>query len=419
MTTIIRTARRAAFAAALTSLVAASARAQGSAAPSWDAWIGCWQPVEQGYSDAPAGSFVCVRPTNVASAVEIVTVGGGKILARDTLDAGGKRQILDAAGCTGWRSAQWSPTASRVYVRSEIACPGGLTRRSTGIMAFSPGGDWIDVQSASAGGKVGVRTTRYREVGAAYASLPPELANAIGASILRQIPARVAASAEIEPQDVIDAVKAVDAVVVQAWLAERGEAFDVDAHALVALAGAGVPGSVTDVLIGLANPRYFSVVAHAAAPQEAPEPRLDRDRAGVTPYDARECLDTWDPYWNSLYAYDPCSYRYRYGYGAGYSGYGAYGYYTPGYYGGTSVPVVIVRNNEPPHGEVIKGRGYTRGPSGSTTNTSTVDASGGTPARGASSSGGSAGRASGSGSGSSSGASGGARTAHVKPPPPQ
>jgi hypothetical protein len=236
---------------------------------------------------------------------------------------------------------------------------------------------------------------------------------------------RMLAGSTVGPDDVIDASKHVDAHVVEAWLIERGQQFDVDGKMLVALSRAGVPGSVTDVMIGVSYPERFVL-----ARDEGGTTTSGGGGGGGTPSrmmeqngDLRACaqLRMRNPYRYS--PYDQCD-RYmdayddpflgRYGYYNGYYyngyyyGYGRYGYYDPIYTRHYSEQVVVIdrRKPEPPHGTLVNGQGYTRGrPPGAAGD---GGSSSGSTTSGSSSSG----RSSGSSSSGSSSSSG--RTAHKK-----
>jgi len=199
--------------------------------------------------------------------------------------------------------------------------------------------------------------------------------------------ARLAASAGLGADDVIEASARVPAEAVRALLAEQGSKLQLSAATLVRMADAGVSESVIDVAVAVSYPNKF---------------RLQRGGEDV----ARTALDEGSLRRRWAYAgpgfYDPFfapwSLRYGYGYGYGYYGFGydpySYGWrYGGGYLGYTPV-IVGVDRVEPEHGRVIAGRGYSRGSSGSGGSAS----GGGYSAPGWSSSGGSA-----SGGGSSGG----------------
>ncbi|MDQ6828209.1 MAG: hypothetical protein M3081_05025 [Gemmatimonadota bacterium] len=372
---------------------ATSARAQSAQGdPRWQPWVGCWRAQHAGVG-APV---ICVVPAAGTSAVDIATIDGDSVIAREHLDANGLHVAKTKDGCAGWQSATWSDDGRRVYTSSEYNCAGGVTRASNGLMSFAPGGDWLDVQAVKVGAGSGVRAQRYLSA----AAIPNGVAGDLGAA-LRRIdhtpgvavsPARTAASARVTQSEIIDASRHLDAAVVSAWLVERRQRFSVDARQLVELADARVPDRVIDALVALSYPRQFAIDGGAgdADIRRAEQP----ERGGVAS----------DSDWGYGYGptavmypsyYDPYGYA-PYGYGAGLSPYGysnGFGWYP--IYG----PVIVVRDAAPqPHGRVVNGRGY-QAPEG------------GSPS-GSSGTSGSTGSTSGS-SGASSGSTG--RTAHPKP----
>lgn len=418
MMTRIHLAPRIALGAALLLVFAATTSRAQRADARWEAWVGCWQPERPAQADVTMKMpVVCVTPTSVASAVQVATVENGAIVARDTVNANGQQQPVKKQGCTGWQRAQWSADGRRVYVRSDLTCTQGLERIGTGLFAMSPEGEWLDVQSVTTSGNTGVRVMRYHDAGA-VAALPAELASANAERQLAARTARASAGAPINGSAIVEAVGRLDTSVVQSWIVQRGRKFTLDAKALVALADAGVPGSVTDVLIGVSYPERFAL-RQPAAPGGTELSPLDSARV-ASEYVANRCFDL-NPMWSTSYGFDPCALRYGY-FGYGYNpyrydpyGYGGYGYRSGYYYGGGFVysgPIVVVKGDEA-HGQVVKGHGYTRTRDGSASSGSTSSRSGGSSSSG--SSGSSSGSSSG-GSSSSSGSSGSGRTAHPRPP---
>ena len=368
---LVRGATRAAFAAGALAVVSAVVTAQNSAAPRWNAWVGCWQADVAGSGSATPRATVCVTRTANDAAIELATIERGSVVARDTLDASGEQRPFAIQTCTGFRRGEWSRDGRRLFLRSEVSCGEGLTRASTGVLSITSGGVWLDVQSATAAGAASVRTARYRAVTDTAGGVPAEFASLVRTGDLRTEIARAAAGAPVSTVEVIEAVQQVDTLAVQSWLIELGQPFELDGKRIVALANAGVPASVTDVMVGVSYPRRFQLVeeaparggAYAAAGLTARDSALIASR-----YYGRGCVSTWDPMWlPDMYDsyYDPCGYRYGAGYYGyrGYYGFAAYGrgYYGPSYYGSYSGPVIIVRDDEPPHGRLVKGQGYTRG----------------------------------------------------------
>ncbi|HEX6536158.1 MAG TPA: hypothetical protein VF041_16300 [Gemmatimonadaceae bacterium] len=356
-----RTAAGALLAALLSFVGVGAARAQQAPRASvdarWQAWLGCWEPVGRS-APVPDGTararLVCVVPASGTSAVEIASVDSGRVVTRERIVASGAREPVSEGGCTGWRSARWSPDGQRLYLKGESECTGGVRRATDGVFAIAPGGEWLDIRGITAGTNTGVSVLRYRE-----APIPAELADRVAEPSLAARTARTSASAPPTTADVVDASKALDARTVEAWLVARGDRFHVDARQLEQLADAGVPGSVTDVMVALSYPQKFAI-----APSR--DVALRAEGGAASAYEgtggATQSV-VLDPYGYGYYSpYDLMMYPWLgyspYGYGYGYGGFG-YGWF-PG--GG---PVVIIREpgNATPveHGRVVNGRGYSRG----------------------------------------------------------
>lgn len=354
---------RSALGLAVAALLASDVLQAQAALPDarWQALVGCWVP-----STAPAEAaamsanssaqlpLLCIVPAT-GSAVRIATVDDGNVMLADTVDASGVRRSVTREGCTGWESAEFAANGRRVHYSSEFDC-GGVRRASTGLISVTADGELLDVLGIASGAGKSVRVARYVDAGAP-ASLPPDIAAVVSGRGLIASAARTAAGAPLSEADIIEAARALDPVVMQAWLIERGDRFAFDAKALVRLAEAGVPGSVTDVLVALSNPRFFAITRTPLGTdvQQKGGPRAaTSDGAGRRIY-----TDMYDaPYGFGLgmgryTLYD----RYGYYYGSTpYSGYG-YGYgqyfYRP--------PVIVMQpGGGGSGGRAVKGRGYTR-----------------------------------------------------------
>jgi hypothetical protein len=147
--------------------------------------------------------------------------------------------------------------------------------------------------------------------------------------------------------DVIEASRAVAPGALEAALIESRARFALSGRSLVALADAGVPGSVTDLMVATSYPRAFTV-----------ERTMRDDR--LASFDAFPYAGDWayglpsawggDPYYFSPYYFSPFGFSYLglypQAFGSGVS-------FANGDDGGTPA-----RNTEA--GRVIDGRGYTR-----------------------------------------------------------
>jgi hypothetical protein len=233
------------------------------------------------------------------------------------------------------------------------------------------------------------------DLAAVATSLPGEITDALEDRNVAASAARLAAGRGLGIDEVVEASRKLDAPVVEAWLVENGRGYPLGASDLVRLADAGVPGSVTDVLIALSYPRSFAINRHSRQGELRPAERRD---PALEDYPRHpRGYSVWDPF-----GYSPFGYGYPgYGYGTGYGYRGGYGWY-PG-------DRFIVITSGPPAeapesgGQVVKGRGYRRGRSASSGSSdsqpsSTSDRRSSSPASEPSSSAGSSG-SSGSGSG--------------------
>lgn len=363
--------------AALTLLLPPAAHAQNpgttaTAHTAWNAWLGCWEPVDNrtrgaiaatGLPTKASATIVCALPQPGSSAVEFATIADGKIVGRVRVDASGEKHNHSIEGCTGWERADWSADRSRVFLHSEFTCPGDIQRRSTGVLAIAPGVQWLDVQGITIAGQTATRVLRYRAVQPSpelAARLPAEIATALEqGQTLTAWTARSAAAAPLDIDAVIDASRRLDAPVTSSWLVEQAQGFSVDARQLRQLAAAKVPANVIDLLVALSYPTVFAI-NRTSAPTVTEAPPTNVAQAGDA---ARAGANGrgWDPM--VYYGYGaPYDYLYRGGYGSGwYRGY---------------TPIVVVPRDKgdedtapPTRGRVVNGRGYSRDrtPSGQAT----------------------------------------------------
>jgi|SRR5688572_20768837 len=386
-------------------------------APKWLGWVGCWTASVPDASVIAAptenGTFVCITPSSRGGdAIDVTTIGDGKVVSTQRIDASGAERPLEAKGCTGVQRATWSADERRIYLRASSTCD-GLKSTTSGILSLTSSGEWLDVHGVSSYGSTNVRVARYRDA-AIPASVPAEIANVLRERGAGTDAARIRAGAPIGASTVIEASRAADSTVVAAWLFEREQRFTLDARTLIQLADAGVPGMVTDAMVAVSNPGAFRL-ARASEPTDV----IDTDSLGTRRRTAVRGIPV-DPWTWGSYGLDSYRYGYPYGYRYGYGGYGSgYGYgYNNGYYGGYAPPIIIVTGDAQvtPVGQMVKGRGYTQ-PGGSsagatarerprqTSQPSPTPSSSGGSSSGGSSSGGS------SSGGSSSGGSSEGRTA--------
>lgn len=336
---------------------ASVAGAQQAAPSRWQGYLGCWTAAAMGesYGSAQfAAPIVCITPTSSPDAVQLSTIAEGKVVSTERLDASGTPAPLEIKDCTGTKTARWSKDDRRVFLQSEMNC-NGAPSTATSILSMTGRGEWIDVRGVSAGGNQNIRVARYRDVGIP-SGVPAEIATALRGNMNSVYAARVAAGSPYSLIAVQEAAYIADSSVVEAWLLERGERFNVKAEHLVALADAGVPAKVIDAVVAVSNPGQFNLARVDVNQRGSDDDVVGRRQVVI--------LDRYDP-WGYGYS------RYGYGYGSGYGGYGYGGYYG-GYGYGYGGPIIIVNGNNQGgtaalgQPQMVKGRGYTQNQPGST-----------------------------------------------------
>lgn len=359
----------------------------------WLPWLGCWEASEGG-TEIP---MLCVRPLPDRQGVELTTWSEGETISTEAIYTDGEVRDVDREGCQGMEDAWFSEGGSRVYLKSQYVCEGGTQRGAMGLLAFANPMEWLDIKVVEVAGNQLPMVLRYRLARAARVETAG-MTNVVAPRAMAVKSARIAASARLTPQDLIEANGQVDSEAVEALIVERGDAFNVNADVLVQLADANVSEELIDLVVALSFPERFAI---GTGVPEA----IQGERSMMSPmytsrgyYGLRSRWSFWDPYYYDPFYYSP----YGYSYSPYYYNYGGYsGYYRP-----TSV---IVYTDPVPgtegsnHGRVINGRGYSRGGTSSSGSTSPSPSTRATPASRSGSSGVSSSGTRSSGSSSSSG----------------
>jgi hypothetical protein len=347
----------------------------------WRAYIGCWASSTAGRP----GPMVCVVPTSAASTVDFVTVVRDSIVSTIPLSVTGGRIGRTRDGCTGWESARWSLDERRLYTTSEFTCADGVKQSASGLISMRQTDAFSRIDGIRTRGSVRTRVVQFQLTTdstlypAAIASRMPS------ASSMQSFAAQMEASAEVSTADVVDASKALDSPVVEAWIADLGQKFAVSAKDLRAMKASGVSDGVIDMVVAVSNPDYFTL-AQNGAPVARPNDPFQQRRGGYADNSARAELERlrraqqlgiygngygslydWTDMYFPLAGYGGFGYS-SYGRGALYGGYAQYwGPFGP-YYGSGGgwitggKPYVIVPGTPPePPGRVINGSGYSQG----------------------------------------------------------
>ncbi len=231
----------------------------------WRAYIGCWAS----YTEAVRGADLCIVPTRDSETVEMISVVHDSITSRTTITASGQRAFRTRADCTGWDSVRWSLDERRLYIRTEYVCPTGLTQVSTGMIAMSGLNSFSRFDNARSEHAGALRMMTYSAL-AETPGLPDEL--------LSRLPprddgetraARINSTAFVSVADVADAAKALDAVVVETWLSDRGHVYSLTPEAVRTLRDVAVPEGVIDMMLRRSHRELFAMHAEDGLPRHA------------------------------------------------------------------------------------------------------------------------------------------------------
>ncbi|HTJ23376.1 MAG TPA: hypothetical protein VL383_13320 [Gemmatimonadaceae bacterium] len=193
----------------------------------WYPWIGCWQRT----ADAgPGGTLTCVAPAAGPSSVDVVTIANGAIESREHLVVDARPHPIEKDGCTGSQTATWASSGSRLYIGSAYTCAGDLHGRSSTLYAILPTGEWIDARTVESGGGRVLTVTRYHDAGLP-STVPASVRSEIAHHALAATTARASAGASVSQTEMAEAQRAVDAVVVQAWLTARAQGYAANTSA--------------------------------------------------------------------------------------------------------------------------------------------------------------------------------------------
>lgn len=365
----------------LLALLPAAAGAQTAADDRWSAWLGCWDLVLESARDSadqPARSTplpaqtrpqVCVQPAERGAT--FTTKVGEQVTIEQTVIADGSSQPIVERDCRGAQSAEWSQSARRLFSRAELTCTNEAgTRRVSGLSILGANGTWTDIQTVTVGSRETVRLRRYRRAGAAA-------------------PVAATFTTSLSLDDVKEASAKVSARTLEAALVETRSTFRLTGSELIALQAAGVPGSVTDLMVALSYPDRFVVERDPRGADFAPPLLMDDPYLAGWAFGYPMWSDAfgffsplYGPY--SPYFYSPFAYSYLGGYWPWFAG------------GGTGIIIGDGGGGAPRpggSGRVVNGLGYTR--------VRPRDAGDSSPGRGSTNPG-SSGRSSSSGSGSAS-----------------
>jgi hypothetical protein len=338
----------------------------------WAPWLGCWDLVQDDRgSRASAAAHsedvtVCVLPESRSLGVGMTTYVGGQSVLQQTIVADGASYGVSEAACSGTQRSGWSLTGQRLLTRADITCIGQPARIVSAIALMAAGPTWVDIQAVGVDQDVQVRVRRYRRADGLPQGvvLPANLQSRATTAT-----AWLSGPTMMTLEEVVDASGTIAAPAVEAALYETGSRFELNSRTLKELDSAGLPDSIVDVMVALSFPGHVAInrpFGGAARTRGATEASVRRS-TGLPSY-------SYSPYYppSPYYVFDPY-YGYRQ-YSPQYFYYSPFGYsnwwsdpYRP-YYSNGRRPVInrpgrLARpsGDEGDRGQVVQGRGYTRG----------------------------------------------------------
>jgi hypothetical protein len=296
----------------------------------------------------------------------MTTYVGGQSVLQQTIVADGASYWVSEAECSGSQRSGWSLTGQRLLTRADITCIGQPARIVSAITLMAAGPTWVEIQAVGADQDAQVRVRRYQRAD----RLPQGMvlpANLQGRATTAS--AWLSGPTVMTLEEVVDASGTIAAPAVEAALYETGSRFELDSRTLKELDSAGVPDSIIDVMVALSFPGHVAINRPFGGPAQTrggTEASVRRS-TGLPSYSSSPHY-TPSPY----YVFDPY-YGYRQ-FSPQYFYYSPFGYsnwwsdpYRP-YYSNGRRPVIVrpggsaqPSGDERDRGQVVQGRGYTRG----------------------------------------------------------
>lgn len=239
----------------------------------WRPYVGCWQTM----IGTMVGPAICIAPTADSNTVEMLSISHDSIATRRPISTSGVDVSQTRGACSGTERATWSADERRIYTRAEYTCPGGAPQRWTGLYSMNYIDAFAYVGGYAVGRRRSVRTIQFVALtdlagipGEVVRRLPPPATAAV-------VSARASTAVELSPADVADASRALDAPVVEEWLADRGQAFALSADDRRTLRDLAVPKGVISAMEAVSSPsrsrRAVGALPVAFAARKEIEPR--------------------------------------------------------------------------------------------------------------------------------------------------
>ncbi|MGB1780300.1 MAG: hypothetical protein ACPHQP_12145, partial [Longimicrobiales bacterium] len=177
----------------------------------WLPFIGCWEAVG---AQEDIG-LLCFSPAG--EGVEVTNYVEGEISSIELLVGDGERRQVSAEGCEGWESLVFSEDGRRAFTTTEFLCGDSEARAGTGVMTFLSTTGWADVRALEIDGEPFAWVQEY-ELASLETLREHDIADPASDLGMAVRSARMAASASIDIDDVLEASMSMDDKAVETWV---------------------------------------------------------------------------------------------------------------------------------------------------------------------------------------------------------
>ncbi len=218
-----------AIGAAAAPLIAQPAAATTDPSQPWAPYLGCWSTSSSGV----IGRMVCVVPTEARAEVEFLTVDGDSVVARTMVDGSGMPRAIERGECVGWEDARWSQDRRHLFMHADYKCTKGKPVRSDAVLSMTRSDAFTHVERVTSSDSATAKVVNFI-VQLDTTLFPAEVRRRLTSyRALASVEGELeAAPPALTPSDVMEAAMMLDPAVLQAWLADRGEATDMTAKEL-------------------------------------------------------------------------------------------------------------------------------------------------------------------------------------------
>ena len=236
----------------------------------WLPYLGCWDTA----ADGLRGPMTCLLSTSDPRIIELATLSGDSAIVRERYDMTGTPVPYARDGCTGTQVTGWSLNERSFHVRTEVACGGGEPEVTTSVFTMRTETSFVRLQSMKVKNTTAVRVIEHRLAADTRQVSLDVLGRVPGADqgVVRN--ARSEALKSLVAADVLDALRTLDPVLVEAFIAGHGQKVLFGARDLRMLSSNGVPDRVLDMMIAVSRPEQFTL-------SEKGEPEFRRREDGV------------------------------------------------------------------------------------------------------------------------------------------